>query len=49
MAYVKVNTLVDVEVDIEEFEDDDLKDKLESRGYSVSKEEDVSVEGGFLY
>lgn len=39
MAYVTVD------VDIDEFDDDDLIEELESRGYTVEKNDDEEVEG----
>ena len=33
-----ISTYVDVDIDLDEFDDDELTDELEHRGYFVSKE-----------
>jgi hypothetical protein len=35
---------VEVDVDLDDFEDDDLIDELESRGYTVAKNEDDNAD-----
>ena len=38
MPYITVSKEIDIDVDIEEFDDDDLLDELESRGLGMSSE-----------
>lgn len=44
MAYKSVTVDVDVEVDINEFDDDELIDELESRGYKCISKDDFDDE-----
>ena len=41
MAYKTVETYVEVEVDLDEWNDEDLIDELNSRGYKVTKDSEV--------
>lgn len=43
----RVTTEVDVDVELDEFDDDDIVEELEKRGFCVTKEGDVGDVNGF--
>lgn len=42
MAYKTVETYVDVEVNLNEWDDDEIVEELQARGYTVTKTEDTA-------
>ena len=44
----RVTTEVDVDVELDEFDDDDIIEELEKRGFCVTKEGDVGDVNGFF-
>jgi hypothetical protein len=48
MAHKTISTYVDVEVDLDDFDDDDLIDILEDRGYTINQVSETDLPAGVV-